>query len=283
MELWVIFTLIYGILKGVREPIKKTILRDIGVLPALFGYTFVGFLMSIPFAEGIFDFPPRLFPFIAMKSILLVAAWLFSFKGIKKIPVSVYGICDTSRIIFSSLLGVIFLKEGLTVKGVISLILVAAGLYFANSRKDAVKEGYKFKYIFYVLLSCFLNGLSGTIDKYVMATGEITSAAFQFWFMLMLSMFYLIYMLIKREPLELKKTFTNPYVYLLSFLLILGDRLVFVANADANSRVTIMTLLKQSSAIVTILLGKFMYHERNIAKKLVCAAIIILGIVLSVS
>jgi len=283
LELWIIFTLIYGILKGAREPIKKSILKDVGVLPALFAYTFIGFLMSVPFAKGIFDFPPRLFLFIAMKSLLLLFAWLLSFKGIRKVPVSVYGICDMSRVIFSTLLGVIFLREGLTVRGVISLLLVAGGLYFANTRKAAEDEGYNYKYIFYVLLSCFLNGISGILDKYIMATGQITSSAFQFWFMLFLSLFYLIYMLLKKEKLEIRKSFTNPLVYVLSFLLIFGDRIVFVANADPDSKVTIMTLLKQSSAVITILLGKFIYKEKNIAKKLVCALVIILGIVLSVS
>ncbi len=283
MELWIVFTLIYGILKGAREPIKKSILNGIGVLPALFGYTFIGFLMSVPFARDIFSFPPYLFFFICLKSAVLVFAWMLSFKGIRKIPVSVYGICDMSRVIFSTLLGVVFLSESLTLKGIISLALVALGLYFANQRKAAANEGYQLKYVWYILLSCFLNGISGILDKYVMATGQITSSAFQFWFMFTLSLFYFIYILIKKEKFEFKKTFTNPLVYILSFLLIFGDRIVFIANADPSSKVTIMTLLKQSSAVVTILLGKLIYKEKNILKKLACACIIIIGIVLSVS
>ena len=43
MELWVIFVLLYGIFKGVREPIKKKILEKHDVISALFAYTFIGF------------------------------------------------------------------------------------------------------------------------------------------------------------------------------------------------------------------------------------------------
>ncbi|MBR2978212.1 MAG: hypothetical protein IKC50_08100, partial [Oscillospiraceae bacterium] len=68
---------------------------------------------------------------------------------------------------------------------------------------------------------------------------------------------------------------------LLSFLLIAGDRLLFIANSYASSQVTVMTLLKQSSVIVAILIGKFAYGER-IARKLLCAGIIVSGIVLAV-
>lgn len=282
MELWIVFILLYGILKGTREPIKKALLGNVGIMSALFGYTLIGFLLAAPTAQGIFAFPLSIFVWVIIKSLVVFVAWILSFGSIKKVPVSVYGIFDMSRVIFSTLLGVLFLNESLTVKGIVSLMLVAVGLYFANQKKGAEKEEYKLKYIWYILLGCFLNAISGTLDKYIMSTGEITSSALQFWFMLLLSVFYLGYMLIKKERLELKKTFTNPWIYVLSFSLVFGDRLLFMANSDPDSKVTIMTLLKQSSAVVTIVLGKLIYHEKNIIRKLVCALIIISGIVLSV-
>lgn len=282
MRPWIIFILLYGILKGAREPIKKGVLRDVGVLTALFVYTFVGFLMSAPTAEGVFSVTPFAFGLVVIKSLVIFVAWILAFLAIKKVPVSVYGICDMSRVIFSTLLGVVFLGESLTLKGIISLILVVLGLYFANTKKAAQKENYKMKYIWIILIECFLNAVSGTMDKYIMSTGEITSSALQFWFMLLLSVFYLGYILIKREKLELKKAFTNPWLYVLSFSLVLGDRMLFIANADPESQVTVMTLIKQSSAIVTVILGRLIYKEKNILRKLICAGIILAGITLAV-
>jgi len=282
MKLWILFIILYGILKGAREPIKKAIVSDVNVLSALFGYTFIGFLIAIPFAKGIFSFPPTMFFLIILKSLAVFVAWILSFKGIKKIPVSVYGVVDMSRVIFSTLLGILFLHEDVTVKGIVSLLLVATGLYFANQKQQAIQEEYSMKYVWYVFLSCFFNGISGILDKYIMSSGEITSSALQFWFMLFLSLSYFVYMCLIKEKPQLKKIFTNPWVYVLSFSLVLGDRLLFVANADHQSKVTIMTILKQSSAVVTILLGKLCYKEKNILRKLVCASVIIAGICLSV-
>ena len=282
MRPWIIFILLYGILKGAREPIKKGVLRDVGVLTALFVYTFVGFLMSAPTAEGVFSVTPFAFMLVVIKSLVIFVAWILAFLAIKKVPVSVYGICDMSRVIFSTLLGVFFLNESLTAKGIVSLILVVIGLYFANTKKSVENENYQMKYIWLILAECFLNAVSGTMDKYIMSTGEITSSALQFWFMLLLSVFYLAYILIKREKLELKKAFTNPWLYVLSFSLILGDRMLFIANADPESQVTVMTLIKQSSAIVTVILGKLIYKEKNIVRKLICAGIILLGIAIAI-
>lgn len=282
MKLWIIFILLYGILKGSREPIKKAVLKDVGVLTALFVYTFVGFLMSAPTAVGVFSVTPFAFLLVVIKSLVIFVAWILAFLAIKKVPVSVYGICDMSRVIFSTLLGVFFLGESLTAKGILSLILVVCGLYFANTKKSAENENYKMKYIWLILAECFLNAVSGTLDKYIMSTGEITSSALQFWFMLLLSVFYLAYILIKREKVELKKAFTNPWLYVLSFSLILGDRMLFIANADPESQVTVMTLIKQSSAVVTVILGKLIYKEKNITRKLICAGVILSGIALAI-
>jgi drug/metabolite transporter (DMT)-like permease len=238
--------------------------------------------MSSPTAEGVFSVTPLAFMLVVIKSLVIFVAWILAFLAIKKVPVSVYGICDMSRVIFSTLLGVFFLGESLTAKGIVSLLLVASGLYFANTKKSAENENYKMKYIWLIIAECFLNAVSGTMDKYIMSTGEITSSALQFWFMLLLSVFYLAYILIKREKLELKKAFTNPWLYVLSFSLILGDRMLFIANADPESQVTVMTLIKQSSAIVTIILGRLIYREKNILRKIICAGVILAGIALAI-
>ena len=202
--------------------------------------------------------------------------------GLKKVPVSIYGITDMSRVIFSTLMGVIFLGESLTLKGIVSLILVVLGLYFANSKKGKNAEEYKAKYIWLIILSCALNAVSGTLDKYIMASGEITSSALQFWFMAITSVMYLVYMLIKKHKIDLKNALKNPWIYVLSLSLIVGDRLLFIANANPLSQVTVMTLIKQSAAIVTIVSGKVLYNEKNITKKLICAGVILTGIVLAV-
>ena len=282
METWIIFIILYGLLKGSREPMKKRILKNVNVMTSLLVYTFIGFLMAVPTATGVFDIPPHIFAWILVKCSAIFFAWILSFTVLKKLPVSTYGLTDMSRVIFSTLMGVIFLHESLTVKGVFSLLLVVSGLYIANRKTNTNKEGYHIRQIWLLFLACFLNSLSGTLDKYIMSSGAITSSALQFWFMLILSLMYLVYIIIKKEKLELKKALTNPWIYALSFSLVLGDRLLFIANSDPASKVTIMTLLKQSSAVITIVLGKILYHEKHITKKLLCALIILLGIAIAI-
>lgn len=273
---------LYGVLKGSREPIKKSILQKCNLLSTLFVYTVIGFLMSISGAKGALNIPPAVFVLILLKSASIFVAWTLSFVAIKKVPVSIYGVTDMSRVIFSTLMGVFFLHESLTIKGIISLILIVTGLYFANRKEGAQNEEYSMKYIWLLILSCALNGVSGTLDKYIMSMGVISSGILQFWFMFTLSILYFVYIKIKGERLMIKECLKNPWIYVLSASLVFGDRLLFIANSNPNSKVTIMTLIKQSSAVVTIILGKFIYKEKNILKKLVCASVVIIGIMIAV-
>ena len=281
MKIWIIFIIIFGVLKGLREPIKKKVLESVNVFTSLFVYTFAGFLMTLPTVKGVFDLTPLVAMLIAAKSTVIFFAWMLTFFAIKKVPLGIYGITDMSRVIFSSLMGILFLGEGLTLQGVISLILVAGGLYLANKKHSDDTNTYSSKYTWMIMLSCFLNAVSGTLDKVIMSTGDVTSSALQFWFMLLLSVFYLGYIIIKKENFEVKKAIKNPWIYVLSLLLILGDRALFIANSDPESKVTIMTLIKQSSAVVTIIMGRLLYKEKNTLKNLLCAGLIIGGIALA--
>lgn len=281
MELWVIFVLLYGIFKGAREPIKKKILEKHDLMSALFAYTFIGFLMTVPMARDVFSVDAVSLALIAVKSFVLFFAWLATFAAVKKLSVSLYSVMDLSRVVFSTLMGVIFLNESLTLKGIISLLLVVAGLYLVNRQKDGADRKTDGRYVWLVLFSCLLNAVSGIMDKYIMSTKAVSSIQLQFWFMLMLSVMYYTYICIKGQKADIRGCAKNPYIYILSFLLIAGDRLLFIANSYEASRVTVMTLLKQSAVIVAILSGKFVYGEK-IARKLLCAGIIIFGIVLAV-
>lgn len=283
MHYWIFFVVLYGIFKGMREPIKKKALEKTGLLDVLFLYTFIGFLFTIPISKDVFSITPKYFGLVFIKSAVIFAAWILSFLSVKKLPVSVYGVMDMSRVLFSTFMGVFVLGETLTLKGSVGLVLVVLGLFLLNLKKDGENVETRMKYIWITLLSCALNAVSGTMDKAMMSTGEITTSQLQFWFMLLLSAMYFVYIHIKGGRVDFKSGLKNPGIYVISALLIFGDKLLFIANSYPESRVTLMTLIKQSSVIVAIISGKLIYKEKNILYKTMCAAVVIAGILTAVT
>ena len=284
--MWVWLVLLYGVLKGVREIVKKKALEKNSTIEVLFMYTFLSFVMVLPSAGVSMGAEPHFYFYIALKSFVIFLAWMFSFRAIKKMPISLYGVLDLSRVLFATMLGVAVLQEVLGAFQVIGLILVSAGLLLLKYRPGSMRgsasagEAVEVKYVVMAFASCLLNAVSGLLDKILMR--DITSSQLQFWYLFFLTVFYLLYILISRTSINWKRAFTNKWVWLLSLLIVIADRALFVANGMEGSRITVMTLLKQAGCVVTILAGRFLFKEKNTTHKLVCAAVIIAGIVIGV-
>ena len=284
--MWILLVLIYGILKGVRDIAKKKALTLNGVVEVLFIYTALAFLFTVPTSGHVGGVPTKEMLLIAFKSFIIFIAFLCSFYAIEKMPVSLYGVIDLSRMMFAMILGVFILKETVGIYQVIALVLVAGGLLLlkykpkaqrVNGSTDSV-AGYIYILAF---VSTFLNAVSGILDKILMRTGNVTSGQLQFWYMFFMLIYYGIYVLVTKTKINFKTIFKNPYVWVISILFVVADRCLFMANGYADSKVTVMTLLKQICCIVTIIGGKLIFKEKDTLKRFICAMIIIAGIVVA--
>ena len=287
--LWIGLVLFYGIVKGFRDVVKKKALTKNTVMEVLFVYTFLTFLFCIPEAPAAFKgLPPKYFFLIAIKSFVIFIAWICSFKALDNIPISIYGVLDLSRILFSTAFGIFVLKEKGSVYSTIGLLLILFGLLFLKIYPEMKKRSdnrgtYKAEkippiYVWMVLASCICNAISGCLDKIYMK--DITSSQLQFWYMLYLVIFYGMYFIIRRIKIS-ASVWKNGWIWILSFLFFIADKALFIANSYADSKVIIMTLLKQSACIISIICGKFIFKEKNIGYKIFCAAIILVGLVIS--
>lgn len=281
--MWMLLVLLYGVLKGVREVVKKKALTKNTVMEVLFFYTLLAFLFVVPDAKNAMGMEPRYYFYVALKSFVIFLAWIFSFKAIDKMPISIYGILDLSRVLFATLFGVFVLQEVLGICQIVGLILVSAGLILLKFRpgtgKKQMKEDVQVVYVLFAFASCILNAVSGLMDKLLMR--DINSSQLQFWYMLFLLLYYGIYLMVTRTGISVS-VLKNGWIWLLSILFVIADRALFIANGMEESRVTVMTLIKQSGCVVTILAGKYIFKEKNIGYKLFCAAVIVAGIVISV-
>lgn len=308
--MWMLLVLFYGVLKGIREIVKKMALKKSSVIEVLFFYTFLAFLFVLPQAKDAGGLPPKAFIGIAAKAFCVFLAWIFSFRAIRKMPLSLYGVLDLSRVLFATLLGVIVMGETLGTMQTFGLLFVSMGLlllkykppflhklFSRNNEEEkndsqsgttgamsgtsieVQSEKVKPIYIVFAFFSCFMNALSGLLDKILMQ--DMTSSQLQFWYMLFLVAYYGIYMLVTHTRLS-RDVWKNGWIWLLSILFVMADKALFIANGMADSRITIMTLLKQSGCVVAILAGKLVFKEKNIGYKLFCACVIVLGIVIGV-
>ena len=308
---WVLLVLAYGLIKGMREVLKKKALEKNTTLEVLFLYTLLSFIIVIPEIRGAFNEEASTLVVVAFKSLAIFLAWIFSFNSIRYIPISLYGILDLSRVLFATLFGVLIMKETLGTGQLLGLFLVALGLLLLKAEphkkaKHTDDKNIPAIHVFLLFLSCMLNSVSGILDKVLMTFTSISEGHLQFWYMLFLVIYYSIYVVVsvivsqnkkritsnidsenshgteKTPVFNLRSALKNYWIWLLAVLFVIADRCLFIANADPDSKVTVMTLIKQSCCFVTILAGKFIFHEKKILHKFICACIIVAGIIVSV-
>lgn len=292
--IWMSLVLVYGLLKGAREIAKKKAMQKNSVIEVLFVYTLLSFVFVIPQAKNAGGLEYKYFIFITIKSFCIFLAWLCSFKALKYLPVSIYGILDLSRVLFATFLGIAFLNEKLQILQIFGLVFVSTGLLLLKFKPAFLKKIFKIQdeqpatlneqknhsttfYVILALTACILNAVSGFLDKILM--NDMSSSQLQFWYTLFIAIYYCIYILFKKIKIS-SSIWKNGWVWLLAIMFVIGDKALFIANGYPESKITIMTLIKQSGCLVTILGGKFIFKEKNISYKLFCATVIICGIIL---
>ena len=280
-NLWIVLIFIYALLKGSRDGMKKAALKKSSSNEILFFYTLIGFIFTLPFSQGAFSLAPVYILFCFIKAAVVCTAWLFSLAALKRMPVSLFGIIDLSRMVFSTMFGIFLLGEAFTWQKAIGIILVITGLLLVNLKKDkGSTKGVTFTIFVAAILNCFFNALSGTMDKVLMQYME--SSQLQFWYMLFMVLIYGAILLIRKEKVSIKSLKTNFWIPIMSFSLFIGDRILFIANSYPTSEVSLMTVIKQASVIVTVLTGWLCFKEKHILYKLMCAGIVLAGIFIAV-
>lgn len=281
--MWILYVLFYGLMKGGRDIIKKIALKKNTFVEILIAHTGISLLLVIPTAGDAFALDTSFLGYIALKSLFVFSAWICSFNALKKLPVSVVGILDLSRVLFATMLGVVVLGEVMRFGQYTGLTLVCLGLlllkFINNGGKVDDKEDIRTIYVLLALASCILNALSGLMDKILMS--HISSSQLQFWYMLFMFIYYLLFALFTRAKISMS-VFKNIWIYVMSLMFVFSDKALFIANASPDSRITVMTLIKQSCCLVTIIGGKLVFKEKHIIRKMLCACVIIAGIMISI-
>lgn len=283
MEKWVLYTFLYAVFMGFFQCSKKKSIERNSIYEVLASFSLISFILTAITSNNIFNISISSLFIILIKSVIIVVAWLLSLSALNKMDISLYSTINLSRIIFTIMLSVIFLGEKLTIAMIVGIIIVILGLLLVNkaSNKKENKESKNtsLKLVVMVLFSCLLNAISAIIDK--KAVENVTSNQLQFWFLFFLTIIYFIILLVRKKKINFRTLKKNYWIPITAICLTVGDRLLFIANEIPDSKVAIMTIIKQFSAIECVILGKIMFKEKNIIKKLLCSLLIIGGIVLT--
>ena len=280
MKMWVVFIILYVIFVSLYLSSKKKATEINSIYHVVFYISLIAFIFNSIISNNIFSITISSFFYLMIKSIIVVSAWYFGIYSISKLPLGIYGINAIIRVIFTIILSVLFLSEVLSFKILLGITIIIASLFFMNyiSINEHKKKSVSFIALLALFIYSLLSSVSEIMDKVLMY--DLTISQMMFWTLFFNTLFSGIIFFIKNKSFGIKLVKGNYWLIIAAFCLVIGDRFLFAANKDPDSVVSIMTVLKQLSTFVLILLGKLLYKEEKILLKVLCFIFIMMGLII---
>lgn len=312
--MWLLLAFTSAALLGFYDVFKKQALKNNAVVPVLTLNTLFCSLIFLPFVvlsamghigeASIFYVPVcgwEVHKYIVQKAVIVLSSWLCGYIAIKNLPLTIVGPINATRPVMV-LLGAIFVfGEHLNLYQWIGVLLAIISFFLLS--RSGKKEGIDFRHnrwiVMAVLASAF-GAVSGLYDKYLLAPVEsggvglnrmVVQSYFTFYQFLMMCVVLYTMNRIRRKVVERipagKPSRLSGYtpfhwhwaIPLISLFLSVADFAYFYALSLPAALISVVSMIRRSSVIVSFTVGALAFHEKNLRAKAVDLVLVLLSMV----
>ena len=296
--MWLILAFLSAALLGFYDSFKKKALQGNAVIPVLFLNTVFSSLIFAPFivlsySSTVLDSSLvhvasggwECHKYILLKSCIVLSSWLAGYFGMKHLPLTIVGPINATRPVMVLVGALLVFGEQLNVwqwTGV--MLAVVSFLMLSRSGK---KEGIDFqhnKWIACIVVAAILGAVSGLYDKYLMASPADGGVGLD---KMMVQSWYNIYQMIMMGIMLLvlwmpARKHTTPFrwdwtIIGISLFLSAADFVYLYSLSLPGAMISIVSMVRRGSVIVSFLFGAIFFHEKNLKSKAVDLALVLLG------
>lgn len=284
--MWLVLAFLSAALLGFYDVCKKYSLRGNAVLPILFLNTL---FCSIIFLPLTFQTPFggwEVQRYILLKACIVLSSWLLGYIGIKHLPITIVGPINATRPMLVLLGALLIFGERLNLWQWAGVML--AILSFCLLSRSGKKEGIDFRHnrwIFCIAGAAILGAISGLYDKYLMTTEGglgLPRLTVQCWYNFYQAGIMGVMLLLLWWPGRKKST---PFqwrwsILLISIFLSLADYAYFYSLSLDGALISVVSMVRRSSVLVSFLLGALLFQEKNLQSKAIDLALVLLSMFL---
>ena len=290
MIMWLALAFLSAALLGLYDTSKKAALKNNAVIPVLFLNTVLSTLIFSKVIISSFSGATASFAEIGIlkahllimaKSCIVLTSWIFGYFGLKHLPITIVGPINATRPILVLLGAMLIFGERLNAWqwGGVILSLFSLLMLSRSSKKENINVAHN-KWIWFIAAAAFPGACSGLYDKYIMQKMEpsFVQGWYNFYQMLMMGIVMLSLWLPNRHK-------STPFrwswaIPLISIFISAADYAYFSALSQPDSMISVVSLVRRSSVIVSFLCGALIFKERNLKAKALDLAMILIGMVL---
>lgn len=290
--MWLTLAFTSAALLGLYDAAKKKALANNAVLPVLLLNTLFSSLIFLPAilaAEGGFGWfdntPLQSAPgtlhahaLVLLKSAIVLTSWIFGYFAMKHLPITIVGPINATRPVLVLIGAMLLFGERLNLYQWIGVALAALSLLLLS--RSSRREGVDFRHnrwILFIALAALTGALSGLYDKYIIT--QVNAVFVQSWYNLYQLAMMAVVVAILWWP---RRRSTTPFhwswaIPLISIFLSAADFAYFFALRDPDAMISVVSMIRRGSVVVSFLCGAALFHERNLRAKAVDLAFVLVG------
>ena len=285
---WTAWILASSVFLALYDLAKKASVRDNAVLPVLLVSTCCGaaaFVLGLALA-GRLDLAlaadGRTVCLALAKSVIVATSWVFTFCALRTLPITIATPIRASAPALVFVAAFFLYGEVPTFVQGLGMLIVFGG-YWAFSWAGR-HEGIDFlrsRAVWYAVAGACCSALSSIWDKYVFQVVSAPVESVQIYFQLGLVAVYaglLAWQRLLRLPHD--RFEFRPTIPAVGILLAAADWLYFKGLSIPEAPISVGSLLRRFSVVITFVLGARFFHETNLTRKTLALAAILLGVVL---
>lgn len=296
--MWLLFAFLSAAFLGVYDALKKKALKNNAVLPVLFLNTLCSSLLFMPLIvlSGTTDALDgsvfhvgsggwQMHKYILLKALIVLSSWVLGYYGMKHLPLTIVGPINATRPVMVLVGALLLFGERLNAWQWAGVALAATSFLLLS--RSGKKEDIDFRHdhwIYMIVGAALLGALSGLYDKYLMAPAAdgglgLDRMMVQAWYTLyqcvmMLAMLGLLWWPHRRHTTPFRWDWA---IVGISVFLSTADFLYFYALSLPSAMISIVSMVRRGSVVVSFACGALFFHEKNLRTKAVDLALVLLG------
>ena len=282
--MWILFAFVSATLLGFYDVFKKQSLRDNAVLTVLLlnclfsSIIFLPMIWYAPFGGW------EVQKYIVLKAFIVLSSWICGYYAMKHLPLTIVGPVNASRPMLV-LLGAMFIfGERLNLFQWTGVLLALSS--FLLLKLGGKKEGIDFmrnRWALCLIAAALLGACSGLYDKYLMSSPEegglgLNRLTVQSYFNFYQLAIMLVVVMLERwkgqSETSFKWRWTIPFI---SLFICAADLAYFYSLSLDDAMISVVSMARRGSVIVSFMMGAFLFHEKNLKSKAVDLVLVLLG------
>jgi len=290
--MWWGFALLSALFLGFYDVSKKQSLKNNAVIPVLWFNTLFCSLIMLPFAVlssgtglldgSMFHVPAggwEMHRLLIIKAAIVLGSWIFNYFGMKHLPITLFGPINATRPILVLLGGLMVFGERLNLYQWTGVTIAIISFYMLS--RSAGREGIDFKHdkwVLFVILGTLLGAVSALFDKYLLHSfnNMFVQAWSNFYQLGMMTVvLFILWWPGRKDSTPFRWTWS---IVLISVFLTLADYAYFFSLTLDGAMISVVSMIRRSSVVVSFLCGALLLKEKNLKSKAIDLALVLIGL-----